>query len=99
MKYALISLQENACKVVGWRSGDEIPEPVIEAISNAARVAEVAESTFPVADTLFWVECADNVIADEWYYDIVGQQILAVPAAPPMPASGNQPSSTGSQTL
>jgi len=46
------------------------------------RVAEVVQDTqtFPVAEPLFWTLCADDVIADEFYW--TGTQILPIPAAP-----------------
>ena len=40
------------------------------------RVAEVGQSAFPVADPLFWVECADEVVADQFYW--VEGEILPV---------------------
>jgi hypothetical protein len=46
------------------------------------RVAEVADSTFEVASPLFWVECADDVLADQFYYDEDTQTIIAVPVKP-----------------
>lgn len=33
------------------------------------RIAETEPITFEVALPLYWVECADEVNADEWYYD------------------------------
>jgi len=32
------------------------------------RVAEVVAQEFPVAEPLFWVDCPDNIIADEYWY-------------------------------
>lgn len=45
------------------------------------RVAQVedAANTFEVADALFWVDCADNVTADEFWYDPSDQLIKANP--------------------
>jgi len=44
------------------------------------RVAEVKpdDQIFTVADTLFWTDCADDVVADQFYWD--GTQILPIPA-------------------
>lgn len=42
------------------------------------RVAQVVDSqadTFPVADTLFWADCADNVVADQFWYNPDNQLI------------------------
>lgn len=47
------------------------------------RVAQVEpdDSTFPVADGLFWADCADDVKADYYWYDPADQQIK--PNLPP----------------
>jgi len=33
------------------------------------RVAQVEAQEFEVALPLFWVECADNIVADQFWYD------------------------------
>lgn len=33
------------------------------------RVAEVVTQEFEVAQPLFWVDCPDDCIADQWYYN------------------------------
>ena len=33
------------------------------------RIAEVATITFPVAEPLYWVSCADEVNANDWYWN------------------------------
>jgi len=43
--------------------------PVYSEISNAQRVAEVANAEFEIASPLFWVDCGNDVVADECYYD------------------------------
>jgi len=43
--------------------------PTFSKVSNGQRVAEVKDATFEVASPLFWVDCSDSVVADEWYYD------------------------------
>lgn len=49
------------------------------------RIAQVVAQgqTFPVGDPLFWTECADNVVADLWYYDFNTQQCVEIPIPPP----------------
>lgn len=59
--------------------------PVMESIPNGCRVAQVADNEFEVALPMFWVECSDNVVADQWYYNLDTQQILQIPAPPPYP--------------
>lgn len=68
MKFALISPNETVFKYDGTELG--------------ARVAQVelSENMFAVADPLFWIECDDAVVADQWYWD--GPSLIEVPAAP-----------------
>ena len=49
------------------------------------RVAEVSANQFDVADPLFWVDCADDVLADQFWYDPADQTIKAVPEPEPEP--------------
>lgn len=41
------------------------------------RIAQVQSDTFEVAPPLFWVECADDVSPDQFYY--ADGQIMPVP--------------------
>lgn len=91
---ALISPIEQVSYISGWT--DTVPsQPIFTPIPNAERIAEVSETAFPVAPPLFWVDCANNVVADQWYYDSVTQQISEVPPPAPYP----QPISQGAQSL
>lgn len=36
--------------------------------NEGARVAQVVDVEFPIADPLFWVECPDDCVQDEWIY-------------------------------
>ena len=60
------------------------------------RVAEVCDVSFEVAPPLFWVACADDVVADEYWYDPTNQTIKPIPQPEPAP---DQPITTGAQTL
>lgn len=60
------------------------------------RVAQVSEP-FEIAPPLFWVYCADDLIANEWYYDPADQQIKLIP--PYIPPEITQIVTTGTQTL
>jgi hypothetical protein len=53
------------------------------------RVAQVEpdEQTFPIAEPYYWVSCADDVVADIFYYDPDTDQILPKPPQPPQPAA------------
>lgn len=42
------------------------------------RVAQVAESTFPVALPFYWIPCDNNVIADQFYFDVNTQTIIPI---------------------
>jgi hypothetical protein len=43
------------------------------------RVAEVEPVDFPVAQPLFWVDCADDVAADQFWYDPSDSAIKPIP--------------------
>ena len=44
---------------------------------------EPAENIFSVADPLYWLDCADEVTADFWYFDLADATIKTVPVPPP----------------
>ena len=88
MKNALISPSEIVY--------DYYTDPVTEL---GYRVAQVEQTPFEVAPPLFWVACAEDVVADEFYYDPQNEQILPVPLPPAPPEPTNQPISEGTQTL
>ena len=48
------------------------------------RIAQVEpdDKIFGVAESLSWVDCADDVVADRWYFDPNDNQIKPVPVAP-----------------
>jgi hypothetical protein len=58
--------------------------PINEIIPNAQRVCEVAENTFEIGEPLFWMECANDVIADQFYYDDISKTIKPI-VNEPMP--------------
>lgn len=63
----------------------------IEPRYTGYRVAQVVDSkadTFEVANTLFWADCADNVVADEFWYNPDNQQIE--PSLPPTPPTAEE---------
>jgi len=95
MKKALISPAETVSYISGWTSKNQ---PIYTVIPNAERVAEVLDTTFEVAPPLFWVDCADNIIADQWYYDSVLTVFVVVPSPAPHEVQP-QPTVDGAQTL
>jgi hypothetical protein len=91
---ALISPNEQPIThITSWQGNPSYP--VYEPYPNSCRVAQVEpdEQTFPVADPMFWTDCADNVVADEWYYDTVTQTINKIVDAPKS-AAEDQPATT-----
>jgi hypothetical protein len=70
MKKALISPQEQVNNFDG---------------TTGYRVAQVeeAENIFDVAGELHWVDCADDVVADQFYFDTTANAILERPVQPP----------------
>jgi hypothetical protein len=53
----------------------------IEPRETGYRVAQVEPTgqTFPVASDFFWTPCADDVVADQFWYDPVDQTIKPNP--------------------
>jgi inosine-uridine nucleoside N-ribohydrolase len=78
MKKALCDTTTSVQYISSW-SGNT---PVYETYPNSARVCEVADAEFPVYQTLIWVDCADDVVADQYYYDTEAQTINPVENAP-----------------
>lgn len=70
--------------ITGWTT-DTPPEPIWSPIVNSCRVAEVEDETFEVSPPLFWTACADDVVADSWYYNTSDNEIYPIPEAPPYP--------------
>lgn len=56
----------------------------IEPRETGYRVAQVVAEgeTFPVAPALFWTPCADDVVADQFWYDPSDDQIKPIPVPP-----------------
>jgi hypothetical protein len=85
MKNALIApMQAPIQYISGWTT-DTPPQPIITPIENSCRVAEVETNTFEVALPLFWTPCDDDVVADQWYYNMGDQNIYPVPPPAPYP--------------
>lgn len=61
-----------------------------EPVETGYRVAQVEPDVdiFSVADTLFWVDCADDVVADQFWYDPTDETIKPIPTpTPPEPVT------------
>lgn len=59
------------------------------------RVAEVHAIGFDVAPPLFWVDCADDVMPDSFYYDPADETIKPIS----IPEPQTQPTVEGAETL
>lgn len=53
----------------------------VETTYTGYRVAQVVDDgiIFPVSDAMFWVDCADDVVADQFWYDPADQTIKPFP--------------------
>lgn len=69
----------------------------LEPRETGYRVAEVVDTPFEVAPPLFWVECADDIVADVYWYDPSNGTFALVPE--PEPVTPTQPTVDGAQTL
>jgi len=49
-----------------------------EPVKNGYRVAQVVDTTFPVAEPTYWLECTDNIVADQFYLDPVDRLIKPI---------------------
>ena len=95
-KQALISPGEVQTKISGWVNPTNA---ITENIANSARIAEVRDSSFSVAPPMFWVECPDDTVADQGYYDMVTNEIKPFPEPPARPVPTDQPVVSGAQPL
>ena len=97
---ALISPNEAPVYYIASWTTASPPVPVYAAYANSCRVAQVVPDgqTFPVGEPLFWTPCADDVVADQFYYDTASQTVNKIENAPKI-AAPDQPTATGVQTL
>lgn len=80
MKKALISPNESPIKYISGYT--ETNQPIYSNYPDSCRVAEVCDSEFEVAPPMFWADCNDDVIADQFYYDTANQIINPIINAP-----------------
>jgi hypothetical protein len=97
---ALIDPQHAINYVTSWRKHKGVYYPVITVIPNAARVCQVEldENVFGVAESLFWQDCSEEIIADRYYFDLETKQFISMPDDLPYP-SDDQPIVEGTQTI
>jgi hypothetical protein len=84
-KKALISTIETDIQYISsWTTTDGVHEPVYTAIDNAQRVAQVEDEAniFDLDGTvMYWLDCSDNIKADDYYYNTLTSTITAMPAS------------------
>jgi hypothetical protein len=78
MKKALIDTQTSVAHIVSWQYNN----PIYETYANSARVCEITDTTFEVYKTLIWVDCEDDIVADQFWYDLIAQTFNPVENAP-----------------
>ena len=80
---ALISPNETPVRYISsWvlNAKTQKYNPVYSDYENSCRIAQVVEDsqTFPIAEPMFWTDCADNILADDFYYQTTTTQMLPV---------------------
>lgn len=78
---ALIDPNQKVICISSWTQSRPYT-PTFTEISNSLRVAQVEQESFLVAEPYFWVDCADDVVADRYYYDSITKQINPIIDAP-----------------
>lgn len=71
MKYAYISSQEQISKYDGTYLGYRV-----------CQVQDTKQGLVDVDDILFWVDCADDVVAGEFFYDPNTREVIKIPVDP-----------------
>lgn len=57
--------------------------------SSGYRICDVVSREFPVAPPFYWVEVADNVTGEDYYWD--GSEAKPIPVPPPPPPEPTEP--------
>lgn len=90
---ALIDPRQAISQITSWELVDNVYEPVYTTFG--VRICEVRSSEFPVAEPLFWTDCADDVL-DWWYYDTENATCYPTPEPAPDPNGVvSQPQTSG----
>lgn len=71
----------------------------IEFSHTGYRVADIHPTGFDVAQPLFWVDCTDDVVADQFWYDPADQTIKPIPEPEPEEPDEDQPQTEGTQEV
>lgn len=98
---ALIAPNEAPIKqIISWNTTINPAIPVYNYIPNSCRVAQIVSDnqTFPVAEPMFWIDCSEDVVADQWYYDTIQLTVNKIVHAHKT-AAEDQPVVSGTQTI
>lgn len=94
MKKGLVDPNTKVYYISAWNPPVKQGEPytpVFTEVPNSDRLAEVIDNEFEVAPPLFWADCPDQAIADQWYYNNATQQFLVKPQDAPYPTGAVSP--------
>jgi hypothetical protein len=91
---ALINPNESVNYVESWELNPDWDQknprkkylPINKIIPNSQRICDVAENVFEIGQPLFWIDCANDVNADDFYYDNQLQEIKPI-VNEPMPVN------------
>lgn len=74
---------------------------ITEPVQSGYRVAQVEPNgnIFPVAEGLFWVDCSDDCVADQFWYNPADQTIKSIPKPVVDTVNVVQPITQGAQDL
>ena len=62
------------------------------------RVAEIHETGFEIALPLFWVDCDDSIVADQYWFDPINNSFKEIPITQDAKTI-DQPVTEGTQTI
>jgi len=92
--YALIDPNVAARYISSWAE----PAPYTPVYTEIGqRVADVAQTQFPIAPPYFWFDCAEDVVADQFYFDEQTQTIIKLPPDAERPKTSGPVISEGFQ--
>lgn len=80
MKKALISPNEKPITYISSWTVDG--RAVYSDYPNSCRIAEVVDIDFEIAPPLFWVDCANDVTSENYWYDTANNTINPIVDAP-----------------
>jgi hypothetical protein len=99
---ALIDPNASVSYIVSWSFFNNQYYPNYQTYPDSARVCQVEPDNqiFPVADPLYWEDCPDNIIADQYWFNLVTKEYAEVQNAPmPKQVAENQPVANGLQEV